>query len=147
YGPNAARAARNPRFPGPMRYDAAHNIVYFAWDRGGSGGDHINLSISTDGGTTWTDCLAAVAPANAAGFVVADNDNAGNIYLAYSEKLNYHTYMVSLPAAKVRDCNNHVAGGGTNPTNNPGFSAPVQVDRDAVRTTVFPWLVAEGAPG
>ena len=33
------------------------------------------------------------------------------------------------------------------PTVNPGFSAPLQVDRDAVRTTVFPWVSAGGAPG
>ena len=29
----------------------------------------------------------------------------------------------------------------------PGFSAPTQVDRDAVRTTLFPWVTAGGAPG
>jgi uncharacterized protein DUF11 len=147
YGPAAAIAAPNPRFPGPMRYDAARGIVFFAWDRGGSDGDHVNLSISTDGGVHWTDCVAAVTPANTAGFVVADNDRAGNIYIAYAEQAKYHTYMVSLPASKVRNCNNPVVSGGTLPTNNPGFSAPVQVDRDAVRTTVFPWLVAEGASG
>src|SRR6266550_4402004 len=147
YGPNAALAARNPRFPGPMRYDAAHNIVYFPWDRGGPDGDHINLSISQDGGLTWTDCLAAVAPANAAGFVVADHDNAGNIYMAYGEAAKFHTYLVTLAADKVRACDQSVTASTQLPTTNPGFSAPVQVDRDAVRTTVFPWLVAGGAPG
>ena len=147
YGPDAALGARNPRFPGPMRYDAAHNIVYFPWDRGGPDGDHINLSISQDGGLTWTDCLAAVAPANAAGFVVADHDNAGNIYMAYGEAARFHTYLVTLTADKVRNCNQSVTASTQLPTTNPGFSAPVQVDRDAVRTTVFPWLVAGGAPG
>ena len=29
----------------------------------------------------------------------------------------------------------------------PASSTPVQVDRDAVRTTVFPWVAAGGAPG
>ncbi len=34
------------------------------------------------------------------------------------------------------------------PTLSVGAStAPVQVDRDAVRTTVFPWIAAGGAPG
>ena len=46
-----------------------------------NGGDAINLSLSRDGGTTWTMCRAANAPSDAAGFVVADNDNAGNIYI------------------------------------------------------------------
>ena len=147
YGPDAARAARNPRFPGPMRFDAAHNIVYFPWDRGGPDGDHINLSISQDGGLSWTDCLAAVAPANAAGFVVADNDSAGNIYMAYGEAARFHTYLVTLTADKVRACDQSVTGTTALPDKNPGFSAPVQVDRDAVRTTVFPWLVAGGQPG
>ena len=147
YGPDAALGARNPRFPGPMRYDAAHNIVYFPWDRGGPDGDHINLSISQDGGLTWTDCLAAVAPANAAGFVVADHDNAGNIYMAYGEAARFHTYLVTLTADKVRNCNQSVTASTDLPTTNPGFSMPVQVDRDAVRTTVFPWLAAGGAPG
>ena len=145
-------AARNPRFPGPMRFippaiAGGQGIVYFGWDRGGADGDHVNLSISTDRGTTWTDCLAAVAPANTAGFVVADHDSAGNIYMAYAEQSKYHTYLVSLPAAKVRDCNQSVTASAALPTTNPGFSAPAQVDRNAVRTTVFPWLVAGGAPG
>ena len=90
-------------------------------------------------------------PADAAGFVVADNDNAGNIYIAYSEKSRYHTYLVTLPAANLANCNTPVSQDITQaqraPENNPGFSQPVQVDRDNVRSTVFPWLVAEGAPG
>ena len=96
-------------------------------------------------------CRAANAPLDAAGFVVADNDSAGNIYLAYAEKQRYHTYMVSLPAANLANCNTPVNQDPTAnqkaPENNPGFSQPVQVDRNAVRSTVFPWLVAEGAPG
>jgi hypothetical protein len=148
YGPISAIAAPNPTFPGPMRYDEAHNLVFFGWDkRGATQADpsSINLSISRDGGTTWKMCRAATAPAAAAGFVVADNDSAGNIYISYAEKENYHTYLVTLPAASLSKCNEAV--GTAQPTVNPGFSQPVQVDRDAVRTTVFPWLVAEGAPG
>src|SRR5205823_10872044 len=33
------------------------------------------------------------------------------------------------------------------PTVDPGFSPPVQVDRDEVHTTVFPWVAAGGAAG
>ena len=145
---HARVAAPSTRFPGPMRYDAVNNVVFFAWDRAASGGgDSINMSISRDGGDTWTDCRAAVAPANANGFVTADSDNAGNIYLVYGEQANFHTYLVTLTAANVSKCNNPVVAGGPNPTNNPGFSQPVQVDRDAVRSTVFPWVTAGGAPG
>jgi uncharacterized repeat protein (TIGR01451 family) len=145
---NAAVGAPNTRFPGPMHYDPVNNVAYFAWDRGATGGgDSINLSISRDGGVTWTDCRATVAPANANGFVVADSDSAGNIYVAYGEQSSFHTYLVALSAANVTKCDNPVIADGENPTNNPGFSVPVQVDRDAVRTTVFPWLVASGQPG
>jgi len=148
YGPISAIAAPNPTFPGPMRYDEAHNLVFFGWDKRGAtqaSPSSINLSISRDGGTTWKMCRAATAPAAAAGFVVADNDSAGNIYISYAEKQDYHTYLVTLPAASLSKCNEAV--GTAQPTVNPGFSQPVQVDRNAVRTTVFPWLVAEGAPG
>ena len=154
YGPITAIAAPNPTFPGPMRYDAARNLVFFGWDKRGatqSDPSSINLSVSRDGGTTWSMCRAAIAPADAAGFVVADNDSAGNIYIAYAEKQKYHTYLVTLPAANVAKCDTPVSQSLTTsqapPTSNPGFSQPVQVDRNAVRSTVFPWLVAEGAPG
>jgi hypothetical protein len=148
YGPTAVVGAPSTRFPGPMHYDPVNHVAFFAWDRAADGGgDSINLSISKDGGTTWTDCRATVAPANSNGFVVADSDSAGNIYVAYGEQAAFHTYLVTLRAANVSKCNNPVVSEGDNPTNNPGFSTPVQVDRNAVRTTVFPWLTAEGAPG
>jgi len=72
-------------------------------DRVGDDGDHINLSISQDRGTTWTDCVAAVAPGTTTLFSTADHDSAGNIYIVYGENLKFHTYMVSLAASKVRD--------------------------------------------
>ncbi|TML44251.1 MAG: hypothetical protein E6G19_09635 [Actinobacteria bacterium] len=145
---NAKVGAPSTRFPGPMRYDPVNKVVFFPWDRAATGGgDSINLSVSKDGGNTWTDCRAAVAPANTNGFVTADSDNAGNIYLVYGEQASFHTYLVTLTAANVSKCDNPVVAGGPNPTNNPGFSQPVQVDRDAVRSTVFPWVTAGGAPG
>src|SRR5581483_11727184 len=58
----------------------------------------------------------------------------------------YDRYMVSLPAAKVASCDPPVSNT-KQPTGNIGFSDPVQVDRNAVRATVFPWIAAGGAPG
>ncbi|MFN2470266.1 MAG: DUF11 domain-containing protein [Gaiellaceae bacterium] len=144
YNPLAARAAANPRFPGPLRYHRPSNTVYFSWDRiNAQGQDEIRLSVSKDGGLTWTNCLAAIAQGETPPFTIADHDSAGNIYIVYSEKAKYHTYMVALHAADVAKCNLPVANIGKT---NPGFSAPVQVDRGNIRTTVFPWIVG-GAPG
>jgi uncharacterized repeat protein (TIGR01451 family) len=152
YGPDAARAARSPRFPGPMRYiepsaTFPNGIVYFAWDRTGPDGDHVNLSISQDKGISWSDCVAAVAPGTTTLFATADHDSAGNIYVVYGENLKFHTYLVTLTADKVTGCNQSVTASTALPTVNPGFSAPTQVDRDAVRSTVFQWVTAGGAPG
>jgi hypothetical protein len=152
YQVDAARAARNPRYPGPMRYIEPTNaypsgIVYFAWDRTAADGDHVNLSISQDRGVTWTDCLAAVAPGTTTLFATADHDSAGNIYVVYGENIRFHTYLVSLTANKTGLCNEPVNASTDLPTANPGFSAPTQVDRDAVRTTLFAWVTAGGAPG
>jgi uncharacterized repeat protein (TIGR01451 family) len=152
YGPDAARAARSPRFPGPMRYiepSAAfpNGIVYFASDRAGPDGDHVNLSISQDKGVTWTDCLAAVAPGTTTLFATADHDNAGNIYVVYGENVKFHTYLVTLTADKITGCNQSVVASTALPTVNPGFSSPTQVDRDGVRTSLFQWVTAGGAPG
>ena len=149
YSPVASVAAPAPTFPGPMRYDAAHNVVMFGWDKrgaGASGGDAINLSLSFDRGDTWFNCRAATAPVDAAGFVTVDYDSDGNIYLAYAEKEKYHTYVTVLRRENVSKCMNP-SSGLTQPTTNPGFSTPVQVDRNAVRSTVFPWLTAGPAPG
>lgn len=152
YQVDSARAARTPRFPGPMRYiepTAAYpnGVVYFAWDRTSDDGDHVNLSISQDKGVTWTDCVAAVAPGTTTLFATADHDNAGNIYVVYGENERFHTYLVSLTADRVGGCNESVTASTNLPTVNPGFSAPTQVDRDAVRTTLFAWVTAGGAPG
>jgi hypothetical protein len=148
YSPLAAIAAPAPTFPGPMRYDAAHNVVMFGWDKrdGAPGGDAINLSVSFDKGATWFTCRAATAPVDAAGFVTVDYDRDGNVYVAYAEKEHYHTYLTVLRQQNVSKCRNP-SSSLTQPTTNPGFSTPVQVDRDAVRTTVFPWLTAGPEPG
>ncbi len=157
YGPITAIGGASPDFPGPMRtLPASFNptgrgrVVYFGWSRG----DAANLSVSYDGGSTFVDCVAARSPGNpAAGFVSVDADSAGNIYLAYTDKASFHTYLVSLPASKLAGCKEPI---GTDPATaaapkgDPqavGWSTPLQVDRDNVRTSLFPWLAAGGAPG
>jgi hypothetical protein len=146
YSPLASIAAPAPTFPGPMRYDAAHDVVMFGWDKRESppGSDAINLSVSFDKGATWSTCRVSSAPVDAAGFVTADYDRDGNIYVAYADKREYHTWLTVLQHENVSKCNNPTTA---QPVSNPGFSAPVQVDRDAVRTTVFPWLTAGPEPG
>ena len=72
---------------GPMRAilhkskNANKAIVYFPSYKG----TRITLDISLDGGNTWKWCEVMDAELNpSAGFVVADHDTAGNVYIAYS---------------------------------------------------------------
>jgi hypothetical protein len=154
YLPFAERAARNPRFPGPIRYIEPstafpNGVVYFPWDRGSTTGNQINISFSTDKGLTWRNCGGATAPGTTTLFVTADHDTAGNIYVVYGENAKFHTYMVTTSAAKlVTNCTENPATSSALPSLVPAaFTVPVQVDRDAVRSTVFQWVTAGGAPG
>jgi hypothetical protein len=155
YGPLAERAARNPRFPGPIRYiepklpELPNGVVYFPWDRGAPTGNQINISFSTDKGLTWRNCGGAVAPGTTTLFVTADHDSAGNIYAVYGENAKFHTYMITTSADKlVANCTQNPATSTDLPSLVPAaFSVPVQVDRDAVRSTVFQWVTAGGEPG
>ena len=148
YGVRVPGSAPNPDFPGPLRsMPASLNpkgngkpVAYFPW----SVGHDIDLSISFDGGASFTTCRAAIAPGQPTLFTTGDHDSQGNIYLAYGENTSFHTYMTALHHADLAKC---AEGLDKNPSSNPGFSKPVQVDRDAVRSTVFPWLSASGAPG
>jgi hypothetical protein len=149
-------AAPNAEFPGPMRYIRSLDLVYMPWTKG----EEVNLAVSRDHGQTWTDCIVATGETikgGTAGFATADHDSAGNVYVVWADSAKYHTWLSALPASKLANCNESVekvrvnkdnAGKTTGqPTVQPGFSTPVQVDRDAVRTTVFPWVAAGGAPG
>jgi uncharacterized repeat protein (TIGR01451 family) len=154
YSPFAERAARSPRFPGPIRYIEPggafpNGVVYFPWDRGSMTGNQINISFSTDKGATWRNCGGATAPGTTTLFVTADHDNAGNIYIVYGENAKFHTYMITTSAAKlVATCTENPALSSRLPDLQPtAFSAPVQVDRDAIRSTVFQWVTAGGDPG
>ena len=163
YGPISALGARNPRFPGPIRYiepmpGLPNGLVYFPFDRARPPnpanpddpvGDQVNISFSTDRGATWRNCGAAVALGTMTLFPTADHDSAGNIYLVYGENALFHTYMVSTSAAKlIANCTENPATSSALPSLVPAaFSEPVQVDRDAILSTVFPWVTAGGAPG
>ena len=156
YGPVTAIGGASPDFPGPMRTlpsqfnVSGHRVVFFAWTKG----SNVNLSVSYDNGGSFVDCVAAVAPGGpSTNFATADADGAGNIYLAYAEKDTFHTYLVTLPHSSLANCNQLIGNNPVTaaaPKNDPqavGFSTPLQVDRGNVRTTVFPWVAAEGAPG
>ena len=67
YGVNGRVAAPSPLFPGPMRIlekelnpfpGATTPLVYFPWNNSDNG---VNLSVSPDGGQTWTTCTAGKA--------------------------------------------------------------------------------------
>jgi hypothetical protein len=150
YSLQASVAAPDPEFPGPLRFIPALNIAYMPWTKG----EEVNFAISRDGGTTWTDCVVAkgdTVKGGTAGFAVADHDSAGNVYLVWADSSRYHAWMSVLPAAALTGCNettDHVGSSADGqPVVDPGWSTPVQVDRDEVRTTVFPWVAAGGAPG
>ena len=72
---------------GPMRAilngTPAQAKIYFPYDDG----NKIKLAYSPDNGETWGNCTvgdAGISPT--AGFVVADHDKAGNVYVTYAEK-------------------------------------------------------------
>jgi hypothetical protein len=148
FGVRVPGSAPNPDFPGPLRslpasQNPKHNgqpVAFFPW----SVEHDIDLSVSFDGGSTWTTCRAAVAPGQPTLFTTADADSAGNVYLAYGENSTFHTFETAIRNADLANCDQDLT---KNPTKNPGFSRPVQVDRDGVNSTVFPWLTAGGAPG
>ena len=150
YSPITSVAAPDPEFPGPLRFIQSRNVVYMPWTKG----EQVNLAVSSDGGTTWSDCKVAsgdTVKGGTSGFAVADHDSAGNVYVVWSDSSDYHTWLSVLTADKLAACNQSTADVAATadgePTVDAGFSAPVQVDRDAVRTTVFPWVAAGGAPG
>jgi|GEM_PF-2134367 len=156
YGPIGPIAAPNPRFPGPIRYNqnfnapfpaappgpAAQGLVYFPWE---GTGNSVNLSVSANQGATWFSCQVADASGNLSLFAVADHDAQGNIYVVYTDSSDRHTYLVTVPVGAIGKCTKPAASG--QPTTNPGSSTPLQVDRDNVKATVFPWVAAGGAAG
>ena len=126
---------------------------YFAWTASDADFAYINFAIGDTTGLSWKQCNAVKVPIDQSGgrfqaFAVADNDDAGNVYIAYADQNEgaetFHTYLTSIHHQDLSKCGEDQS---QLPQANPGFGAPVQVDRGNVRTTVFPWLVARGEPG
>lgn len=158
---NDAISSPSPQFPGPMRSmpaslitpGASGRVAFYGWNATAGDTSYVNFAISDTTGLKWNNCVVATYKTDDIGglqaFTVADADNKGNIYLAFAEKKSFHTYLTTLPVSKLAQCK----GGNTSAYRDPKlkpsppWSAPVQVDRDAVPTTVFPWLTAGGEPG
>ena len=124
YSPASAIAAPDPDFPGPMHWIPSLHTVVMPWTKG----EQVNLAISQDGGDTWTNCVVAkgaTVAGGTAGFATADVDSAGNVYVAWADSADYHTWLASLPAADVTGCNQPItdveATSDGQPTVQPGL--------------------------
>ena len=156
YGPPEP-ISPSPDFPGPIRAMPAdlnplgngEPVVYYPWSQGTS----LRFAVTLDGGTTWRNCTAAEAEGSpSAQFPVADHDVEGNIYIAYTDDATFNTYLVTASVDVLTQCLGASGSQTTTPLDdaaktNPGFTAPVLVNREGVPTTVFPWLAAGGEPG
>jgi hypothetical protein len=156
---NDTTVAPGADFPGPMQSmparfvdpnaPAGDYVAYFGWNASDADFTYVNFAISDSTGLGWHNCLVRKIPVAESGtelgaFTVADNDNQGNIYLTYGDKNRFHSWLTTLAADKLKDCTGNTTD---QPTVDPGWSTPVQVDRGNVGTTVFPWLAAGGEPG
>ena len=156
YGPPEP-ISPSPDFPGPIRAMPAElnplgngePVVYYPWSQGTS----LRFAVTLDGGATWNNCTAAEAEGSpSAQFPVADHDVEGNIYIAYTDDATFNTYLVTGSVDILPQC---LGAAGSQLTTtlddaakaNPGFTPPVQVNREGVPTSVFPWLAAGGEPG
>jgi hypothetical protein len=130
---------------GPMRAilngTVAESKVYFPYDDG----NKVKLAFSPDNGETWGNCTvgdAGISPT--AGFVVADHDKAGNIYVTYAEKggrERQDSYVFVVKNANLSKC----VDGADNVV--IGEENKIRINLGNVETTVMPWIVASGAPG
>ncbi|HEV2814048.1 MAG TPA: hypothetical protein VGW10_12420 [Solirubrobacteraceae bacterium] len=159
YGPSIPATSTNPGFPGPMHHlpasanpegEEAGRVPYFAFNRG----RQVFLAMSVDEGASWHNCKVAEAPGTPALFPTADNDAEGNIYVAYSENTDFHAFMHVLPVGEVESCVaegsevSTVKGAQIESTEvQANVLPPIQIDRDAVRSSVFAWVTAGADPG
>jgi hypothetical protein len=138
YSPRVVVATGGGRI-GPMRAiitgNAATATVYFPYNLG----NRVAIAVSRDGGTTWNNCVvgdAEVSPL--AGFVVADHDKAGNVYVTYAELGGGRdVYVMPIKAAALAGCKTGAIIG----------SPKILINRGTTKTTVMPWVVASGQPG
>ena len=120
--------------------------VYFPY----SSGTLVKIALSKDGGDTWSQCVAVDAQTSPdAGFVSADNDRKGNVYVAYAEKGGGRdAYLVSATFNTFKKCQGKESNDNSAKNiTNPGFTKKVRINRGNVKTTVMPWVTAAGKPG
>ena len=154
YGPHAVRAARNPRFPGPIRYiepmrGAPERARVLPVGPRRPDGNQINISFSTGPGRDVANCGGAVAPGTTTLFATADHDSGReHLHRLRREREVPHVHDHDERREAHRDVATRPDATTALPPLRAGlFTAPVQVDRDAVRSTVFQWVTAGGAPG
>jgi len=122
-------------------------IVYYPWSQGPA----LRLAISYDEGGSWNNCTVVEALGDTANkFPIADHDEEGNIYFVYTEAGGWDTFVTSVRNADLVDANKDpTCNGGIQGAANSFLTAaePIQVNRDKVDSTAFPWLVASGKKG
>ncbi|MEK6806798.1 MAG: hypothetical protein AABY95_09145 [Pseudomonadota bacterium] len=112
-------------------------VVYFPY----SSGPSLRLALSLDEGASWKTCTVAEAFGETGNkFPIADHDEEGNIYFVYTEAGSWDTFVASVTNASLLNC--------TSPDGDPlAIGDPIQVNRDKIDSTAFPWLVASGKKG
>ena len=120
--------------------------VYFPY----SAGTLVKIALSKDGGDTWSQCVAVDAKTSPdAGFVSADNDSKGDVYVTYAEAGGGRdTYLTAITFDKFKNCDGpNTPDNSAKNNKNPGFVPKIRMNRDPVTTSVMPWVTASGAPG
>jgi len=119
------------------------DFVYFPY----STPTGVKIALSQDSGVTYSQCLAVDAGIDpTAGFVVADHDNQGNVYVTYAEKGGGRdTYLTAIRFADFKNCKG--TGVASKNNTNPGFTPKLRLNRGGIETTVMPWVAASGEPG
>jgi len=134
--PDGGRIGQIRSFLPPGKTDRLkESYVYIPY----SNGTNVKMALSRDAGATYTTCTILNAGNSPdAGFVAADQDNAGNVYFTYSDRGGARdTYLVTVPFALLSSC-----------TGNVDLKRPkTRVNVEDVDTTLFPWIAARGEPG
>ncbi len=109
-------------------------VLYFPYSQGPS----LRLALSLDEGTSWKLCTVTEAFGDTGNkFPIADHDEEGNIYFVYTEAGGWDTFVTGVTNADLLNCADDTLSA----------PEPIQVNRDKVESTAFPWLVASGKKG
>ena len=141
-------AARGPgdmtAMVGSLNPAGSDPVVYYPWQMA----NNVMLAISLDGGTTWNNCTVYASESNPGRlFPGADHDNQGNLYVVWTEAGGDDTYLTAIRNDDLTNCNGGVENDAKQFEVQPGFAEPQRVNRAPINSTVFPWIVAGGAPG